>query len=470
MGGMRKLRLLAVLLAPAIIASPLACEDSSSSSGGTFNPEAGPGFETGPRDEAGPLREAGLEVSVPPVKKGLTVTVLDRAAPVPGIRIILHDAAGAVIGDMKTDMAGKVAVPTAPSMVTVMTELQSKGTVVYPVTYLGVADGDNLVVNQSDDRVPPAAAGQYNVSFGAAFPTATSYLVRVSDDCANETTNPSSPMLVDLNASCFAPQAAVLATARSGSGDIGFGFVKNLAKPAAIAAPQAVGPISLTAAGITSVRGTNLPVGFTSPTAELLAIANNLGFSFEAADGTLAGSGIIFSTATGFAESYQASARATVPGASGSDNNLAMIRRETTTAPASATLTLDFATALPAITSATANNATAGRPTVTLASASPLSMGDAMIVTVTFQNFAWRFVAPTTGATFQVPAVPADSGIFLPSGSASVPSVIVAESSLIAGYEEIKKLQISPALGVLLDSSRALPAAGTVRVVSWTTD
>ena len=74
---MRNLRFLA-LLAPTLLL-PVACEDPSSSSGGKFNPEAGPGFEAGTPSEAGPLPEAGADVIVPP--KGVTVLIVDGLLP-----------------------------------------------------------------------------------------------------------------------------------------------------------------------------------------------------------------------------------------------------------------------------------------------------------------------------------------------------------------------------------------------------
>jgi len=463
---MRPLRLLA-LVTPVLVLLPIAigCEDTGSSSGATFNPEAGPGFEAGPTPipEGGLPAEAGADVVVPPVVKGITVTVLDGATPAPNVRVILNDAAGAVIGDLKTDATGKVTAATAPSMVTVFSEFRSKGTYPYPQTFLGVVDGDNLRVNLADDRPESTNVGQFNVSLGTGFTNATNYEVTVGRNCSNST-NTLGAVVVDLSSDCFAPQAAVLASAGDQVGILAYGFLKNVAKPAAVGVPQNVGPLTFAAKGATLVTQANRPPN-SNPSAELLAIANGAGF-YLPSTGDLVEVGLTFPTATGFADAYQVTGRITVSGAT--TNQKTLIRREATTAPASATLAIDFANVLPSISNATLTNATTARPTVTVAPAAPLSTADGMIVRVSFQNFSWRFIAPATTTTFQVPAVPANAGTFLPSGSSTVDEIIVADSTLIPSYTEIKKLSIGPNVSALLDSSIPLPATGTVRLLFWT--
>ena len=109
-----------------VVALPffVACEDgnNTSSSGGFTVPEGG-SFEAGPPSEAGPVAEGGTDASidtfVPP--KGAKVTVTKNGAAAADIRVIAHDATGAVTGDVKTNATGVANFATAPSMITVLT-------------------------------------------------------------------------------------------------------------------------------------------------------------------------------------------------------------------------------------------------------------------------------------------------------------------------------------------------------------
>jgi hypothetical protein len=466
---MRSLRLLA-LVAPALLL-PVACEDSGSSSGGTFNPEAGPGFEAGPAPEAGPLPEAGIDSSTPPGPAGISVTVTDGVSPLKDVRIILHDAAGAASGDKKTDAAGKASFAIAQPMVTVLA--QSQGTVPAPVTFMGVADGDKLVVvvptNLVVEQVPLAT---YDVKWNLVViaDAAQSFDAIAGQGCSGSANAPATNMPVDLFPACVGPKNAVLAAARNGQ-LLGWAFAKDLPTPAKGTTVD-VGPLAFAAFGSTSMTATNVAVGNAGPNTELYAIANGATFPMGSpTTGSLtdpAGAG--YQTPTGFAEAYQAAVYQSSSNQAGLLNR-GFLRREAP--PANDMLTnFDFATALPAISSVAVTMPTAGRPDVVVTSKDPLTASDGAIVTLDWfppgldARSTWTFVLPSSATTFKAPALPADASAFVPQDVPSLGSAIFFEATQLPGYTDVKTLPVSTGFTPLdvLDTQRPLPAAGTVRI------
>jgi hypothetical protein len=466
---MRNLRLLA-LVAPAFLL-PVACEDSGSSSGGAFNPEAGPGFDAG-SPEAGPTPDAAVDSFVPPQPKGVTVTVLDGTAAKKDVRVILHDATGAVTGEKLTDAAGKATLATAPSAITVLATRSSAAP--SPVTFFSVADGDNLVVTVPTVIPEEPTIGNYSVSFDAASAPNTSTLtVTAGAGCANGGNDVNVPVVVGLFSGCVLPLNAVFAEARAATGVLnGFAFKKGVAKPA-LNATTNVGPLAFAAAGSTKLTASSRPAN-SSLSASLSAVANGAAFFAGNGSGALDDGGMTFATATGFAEAYQSfvHARST---AIGVNSETAFVRREATTAPASVTLpNFDFANALPLIGNAAAASATAGRPDITLTSAAPLTPADGGAVVLTWVTSTnataeWTFVLPSSAAaTFKAPALPADATAFVPTANVSVSSAVLFEATQLPGYTEVKTLPITAGSGfALIDSSRPLPIDGTLRLTAW---
>jgi hypothetical protein len=470
---MRQLRVLA-LLAPALLLA-VACESSSSPSATPFTFEAGPGFEAGPPAEAGPLEDGGVDaadVFVPPAPKGVTVTVVDGLTPKAAVRVILQDATGAVIGDAKTDATGKLTIATAPSIVTV---LSTKGPSPSAVSYFGVADGDNLLVQTA---VPgnPLPIGQYSVTFTppavAPIPNAN---VTAGGSCLGTTTDTSAPVVVPLSASCVGAANAVLADGSDINGArLGYAFKKGLATPAANATDGVVLG-AWTVPGTTTLSATNRPAGTTILNGDLYAVTNGAAFSFNGI-GSLDGAGLVFATPTGFADAYQSFVRAT-QFSNLSISRTSFIRREATTAPAAANLTaFDFGTSLPYITATSVDTTVAARPSVTLTSGALTTADGGAVVLAWFSTSAdttayWTFVLPASAAaTFKAPALPADTAAadFTPVGAVSVENAAFFEATLVPGYKETKALPIAPRSPIdLLGGAVPLPAVGTVRVTSW---
>lgn len=472
---MRNLRLLLVL-APSILL-PLACEDTpSSSSGGVFNPEAGPGFDGGApaTPEAGPLPDGALpDTFVPPL--GVTVTVLDGVTPKKDVRVIFHDATGAVTAQLQTDAAGKVTSATAPSMVTVLSVGPDSSP--EPITFLGVADGDNLRVVTPPDRF--AAAGSYDVSFtpGGLIANANSLVVSAGSGCSGYGNDPNAKVTVSLYSGCLAANNSVLTTATNGGTVLGFGFAKAVLAPVGTAT-VAVGPLAFAAPGATTITATNVPADQAISTyADLGAIASEQPAWLSWSTGTLGAGGVVYPTPTGYADAYQTVVHMqTYSNGAGKDS--ALVRREATAAPAAATLpNFDLSTALPFITDVTAARPTVERPDITLTSATPaaLAAADAGVVRLTWfvgaleSSGSWTFVVPPSTTAFKVPALPADASAFVPStDSFGVDGAVFFDSSQLPGYQAAKLLPIAPGTGLdVTETGRPLPAAGTLRVVRW---
>jgi hypothetical protein len=470
---MRHLRLLA-LLAPALLL-PAACENSSSSPAAPFTFEAGPGFEAGPPAEAGPLEDAGIAVdaadTAPPAPKGVTVTVVEDLTPKAGVRVISQDATGAVIGDAQTDATGKLTIATTPSTVTVLTTSSSAPKV---VSFFAVTDGDNLVV-----RIPlnneEATVGSYSFTFTAGMQgQSVNAQAFVNGKCNNTTNDTSSPLLVGVVPSCLTAANAVLARGTNSDFNLdGFAFKKSVAPPGANMTSAVLLP-AWTTPGTTTLGATNMPGGQASASGALYMIANGASFPADSGSGTINSvDGQVFRTATGFADAYQSWVRSFDDVTDQVETSI--IRRESTTAPANATLAdVDFTNALPYVTAAAVNTTTAARPVVTLTSDKPLTAADAGLVvlswtTATQATGTWTFVVPASAAaTFKAPALPADATAFTPVGSVNADSAAFFEASQIPGYTEAKMLPVSPGVSfALLAGSQALPTNGTVRLTTW---
>jgi hypothetical protein len=469
---MRDLRLLA-FVAP-VFFLPLACEDSSgSSSGATFNPEAGT-FEAGPSPEAGPLPEAGTDSS-PPAPLGVTVTVTDDALPKSNVRVILQDAAGLVTGEKATDATGKVTLPTAPSMVTVLVAHGTGiGATVSPVSFVGVADGDKLVVAATADVVvDPPILGSYSVSFvsGAFSANASPFNVTTGGGCFGNSQIVDTPAPVSLSASCLFSKNALLVESLTAGVLTGFGFVKDVGKPPA-AGVLSVGPVAFAAPGTTTLAATNVPATNVYVSQSLYAIANGATFPMSYASATVDGSGRIYQTPTGFAEAYQSEISFEETNAS-STSTRSFVRREPV--PAGNVLTsVDYASALPRITDVPLTMATAARPEIVVTSAAPLGTADGGVATfhwsnpVTQTTGSWTVVFPASTTTIKLPALPADAATFEPAGDVAIDELVFLEATQLPGYKELKLLPIQPNFGVaLVDARTALPLAGTVRVSRW---
>jgi hypothetical protein len=469
------------LLTPALLALLAllaACEDSSSSSGGNFAIEAGPGFEAGtsPVPEAGPLPmpEAGTDAFVPPVILGVTVTVTDGVTPQNNVRVILHDATGAVTGQLKTDATGKVAIAVAPSMITVLT---MQGSDPKLLTFVGVADGDHLTARVGAPGANPVALAPYSVTLTDNVVTTNATLYQVftaGSGCYSSNNVNTAPISVLMFDYClFGAKGAVLVRASNTGTTLGYAFGKELARPVAGGMAVDVAASAFTPQGSTIVVGTHIPVSQMQQTfARLGAIVDGAFFEADQSSGALEESGITFDTATNFAGAYQTMvARAS----NATPSRTVLVRRENTLAPASVTLpAFDFDTMLPLVQNVVVSALVTGRADVTITSAAATTSADAGVVTLTWFSTAvdstlpWTFVVPPGTTALKIPALPADAPLFVPEGALNVRSAVFFDASELTDYAQAKALPFPVNDDVdLLKVQTPLPAAGTVRYTQY---
>jgi hypothetical protein len=471
---MRTLRFL-VLGCPSLLlalAPVAACESSSTSSPGAFTAEAGT-FEAGPLPEAAPPPPDAAP-DAPPVPSGVLLTVLEGSLPKKDVRVLFHDATGAVTGESKTDATGVARVATAPAMVTVLTSRSILGGQLVPaqVTFLAVADGDKLTVTLPDLAPPPSVlVGHYQVSFADPAAGATSYDVSVSDGCTNSAQAVTEPVTVDLYPQCLAAKNAVLARGLDDTGAVvGYAFAKGVATPAANATSN-VGALAFAAPFITTLHATNIPATATPEAQTLYSLVAEQPYYESTPTGTIASvAGLTRATAAGFADAYQS--YVSMRSVASTFSSSGFVRRE---APSASPPVFDFATALPFVTDATATGI--GRPDVTVATTAPVTATDGGAVLLvwtdatTGRDDTWTFIVPASGTSFKVPALPADAAAFVPTAGAFVDDVTFVEATQLPGYKELKSVPVDPTanepIQVITKPNVPLPAAGTVRFTHW---
>jgi hypothetical protein len=305
--------------------------------------------------------------------------------------------------------------------------------------------------------------------------------VVAGNGCGGNGSDSSAPILVDLYPYCVGATNAILADGQDGNGGrVGFAFKKGVLTPAAPTPAVDVMLGAWTAPGTTTLTASHTPSGAASDSGSLYMIAN--GESFPAADllGSLTGGGQSFATATGFAEAYQSIIRSRDDVSDQVESSF--IRRETTAAPATATLAdFDFTNSLPYITGTSVDTTTAARPIVnlTIDVDKPIAVADGGVVVVTWitggvtaqTTATWTFVVPaSSAATFKAPALPTDVDAltFTPTGAVNVDRAAFFEATQLPSYKEAKLIPITPrATPDLISGSIALPINGTVRFTSW---
>src|SRR5690242_8147552 len=106
---MRALRLL--WLVPPTVLGFLACEDDAGPFGPTLAFDAG-GVNVGERPDATTIPpEAGVDA---PATGGVSITVRRLGVGIADVRVLFHDATGAVTGEATTDANGKATTASGP--------------------------------------------------------------------------------------------------------------------------------------------------------------------------------------------------------------------------------------------------------------------------------------------------------------------------------------------------------------------
>ncbi len=467
----RSLLALAPLVTTALL---FACEDDGSSGGtGTFNPEAG-SFEASiptPNDADIPSprpSDAAVEAAVPTF---ITVRVLSAGQPVPNVRVVFHDTAGAVLGSSLTAADGRATSAGLPQIPTQASALLGTGSNLSVITWVAVQPGDELVA--TDTRVSRSDIRQYQVSF----PSVTNAVSYYAATGGCDTTGSESPLTLSVSPECIRASTPILVRANGGRASIlGFAFKKGNAPPGdagALAVTTGAFAPALTA----TVDATSEPNEEGDLEVGLTEIAEEVGFSmgpFGSLDGPRS-----FSVPDGFADARQVAAFFRPYANFGSQ--LTMVRRD----PPQAANVLDFAQRLPKVTGAEVPTpADPRRFEITWTNEASLAAADGGVVRVRFfggmdANFSWSFVVPpgaaTTGAV-KAPAMPAEAEGWIPQKADagptffSPPEVMFVEASALPSYAAFRRIAgtLFPAeVYGRRELSAVLPQNGTLRATSF---
>ncbi len=448
------------LLAPFALLAFGCEEDPSASPGGFQLPEGGSGFEI--PDSSTPTPDSSTPDA--PAPSGVTVTVKKDGAPQKDVRVIFHDATGAVTGDFKTDAAGVLTQAVAPSMVTVLAPDAEIETELAPLTYLGVAEGDALTV-ELDGVNDVSKIGAYSVTLGGGFANAERYSVQAGSNCPSAFGPSDGTFTVDLYPACVGAQGAVLASASSGDGTpLAFSFAKNLAKPAggATIAVPALGPF--VAAGSLTVTATNMPPN-AHGWAAAAALVDGRSFDLGFAGGNFPAEPARFHLPIGFGDAHQAAMGSYADG-----STRTIVKREPATV---SNISFDSATLLPSLGASDIVADDLKRPKVTWSPAAPLTGTDGgVLMLIWYQSstpLRWRFVIPPGTTEVIAPALPADLSI-PPSTQAdvSLSDLAFVEATHLEGYKAFKSLPMpSGDAPRIFWTDTPLPANGTVRTVRF---
>jgi hypothetical protein len=452
------------LLGPSLVlaGAVFACEDESGSGGGpSFGLDSGvspfdgssPGFEASIPDGGSP--------DAPPGPPQVTVTVTDKTGPSANVRVVFHDAAGAVLETKLTGADGKATSSgTLPAMASALVGNSSNRHI---VTWTGLENGDDLAVRNDTNDEP---LGRYDVQL-LPFDGAFSYEA-LAGGCSNG--DEDTTISLNLYRSCVGAQSSVLARARDANNIVlGHSFKKGNAVPTDGGA-IAVATGTWQAGTDVTITATNIPDGAFA-NADLLEVADGHGYS--AGERGFDGNSLTFTSATGFADALQANV-SIFPESLGSRQVIAKRGLPTST------ITIDGAQALPAITGTEISGTDARRPVLAWTSSSTAA-SDGGLVRVGFfgpedANYDWTFVVAPGATTVTAPAMPPEAESFLPSAgdagptSFRDPEVVFVEADVLPSYTAFRRQQgalVSLEQSIGGFSFPAMPQNGTYRATSY---
>lgn len=382
----------------------------------------------GPVDASSSTGDASADAA--PGPSDVTVTVVGPISPKAGVLVVFHDATGAVIGSARTGDDGKARSRGTPSMVSA---LVARNLVNEIVTWVAPEAGDELTLQDPSDHT---LVGLYRAMLPSK-PDGGSRYTAFTGTCG--ASGSESKVEYELHLGCLRAQNSVLATAYAdGTNEVvAFSFKK------AVAAPSPGNLLEVTTEAWASPSSVSVSVANPPNQAQALTLAQvSGGVAFESGRTKVVPVGTPFPTATGFAEALQGNlfVDGTTTGAW-----RALAKRVDPGQP----LALDFATALPELSSPTIGGTNAQRPVVSWTGATVDATGG--IVRLSFngtrpaEGFRWTFVVPPGSTTVTAPAMPAEAEGFLPAGGTtfeafSKPEVGFVKTDALAGYPAYRRL------------------------------
>lgn len=427
-----------------LIAGVLACGDCPKDLGGgavsldgSVPPtDGGPSFDGTVPDGATPDAATPDADAAEPPPTTVTVTVTGRTGPTANVRVVFHDASGAVLETKLTGADGKAtsggSVPPAMA-----TALVASGSERHLVTWTGLEGGDDLALRDVETSDP---VGTYDVTLPDPIPDAGVVgSVLLAGDC--KAFGGVTGGTLKVSGRCVGTESAVLARAMDVDENVlGYSFKK--ANPVlSDGGVVAVEAGAWSAGSNVTVSATNISAGVPG-SASLLEIVNGQEFRSRFRQ-EFNGNSTTFLTATGFADALQANVFF-YPSV-GSTQSISKRVAPTDT------ISVDASQVLPAITAATIGGTDARRPVLSWTSTSTTGT-DGGIVHVGFRGAAhntyqWTFVVPPGSTTVTAPAMPGEAESFLPANGDAGPTafhdpeVVFIEADVLPGYTAFRRQQ-----------------------------
>lgn len=463
------------LVAPlAVGAFLLACEnDNNSSSGGAFGVPEGGSFEAGSSDVQAPDAAQPDAADAAPTAP-VTVVVERGTGFAANVTVVFHDATGAVLETKKTGADGKATSSGAvPAMATV---LLGGGTHKHILTWTKVSSGDEL---RARDLEGSTFVGKYLVNTVGPFDGANAYRAYVGT-CQGFPNAVPNQLEVFMYQECLRTTNAALATAQAGPTLLAYSFKKgNAALPpdggsASVALGAWAAPVGL------DVKVVNKPAnGQSQGVLQAVADGNIFENDTAALGGEITVDTASFQVAAGFADAYQAAVRY-IPSATTGASRLVVGKR---VAAPQTTITVDMATALPIIDTASVDGTSPKRPKVVWHALAPLTATKGGSVMLDWndgrdETNGWTFIVPPEATSLTAPALPAEANDWAPlaqgdGGQNAVyqePAILFLDATAIPSADVFRR-EAGRAIPVAADRySRdvrvVLPANGDVRITA----
>ncbi|MBX3224924.1 MAG: hypothetical protein KF795_30690 [Labilithrix sp.] len=422
-----------------------------------------------PFDGAAPDAEEDAEPDAPVVIPAVSVTVVGKTGPSADVRVVFHDADGAVLETKLTGADGKAtrSAGAAPAMASALLAVAGQRQI---MTWTGVEDGDQLVVRDLEPY-EETSGGSFAVALPGAFSDAgaSGYEI-VAGECFTFTESSQTATLPLMPYCTRGAKSSVLVRAKSYEGElVGHSFSKGNNVPTNGATVAVATGVWRVPASVT-LSVSNVPPD-TEGNAELLEISDGHGYPSGSVGLSQPAT---LQTATGFADALQATASIS-SGQQGWAKRVIAKRG----APA-ASITLDAALFLPPISGAEISANDAARPVVSWTSTSTAAADGGLVrvryYTADETSSSWTFVVAPGSTSVKAPAMPAEAESFLPDPTNDSPSrfsrptVVFIEADTIPSYALFRRTQSAIADYAFPFASYALPPLptnGTYRATAF---
>ncbi|MFT3925913.1 MAG: hypothetical protein QM778_25445 [Myxococcales bacterium] len=165
-----------------------------------------------------------------PTLDGISLTLrIGASDPVPNATVLLYDAAGAKLDTLLTDQNGQIHSALAPHAVTVLPPSDNLDLVRGALTYVGVKDGDDLIVQlREPDQILPTL-GSFELTVPPLANASTYVFYARNSSCSGSSNN--TTFTQDITAACRADSMDLVVAGIVNGTTGGYAVLRNQAPP-----------------------------------------------------------------------------------------------------------------------------------------------------------------------------------------------------------------------------------------------